>query len=317
MAGSYPDAPSFRIAYDEDGTVMIEMRSANDQPFGGDLAGRFNAMFLPPTELVTADKEEFNDEDSVTQRNSGGPGSPDWSYSWIFPEKRDIFGFFGYAAHNGAQRVKELESSTNSNNGITGDWVQLDDVVNTPDGGLVDWSVEQSYREFIEQVDSTGARSLRVRMEPGKGAPSAADQCHFKAFHIYGTIADSANPDRLLFIDDGTGLAYDEVQDWGDIPRGSVHDKKIRILNNSATLAATSNVISFEALYQAGHEWYTIRDDSLASTLMSTSITIDGPIAAGARYPVSTSLTLRLTVPDDEDLGPNSARLHLETGTWA
>ncbi len=299
---------------------MIEMRSANDQPFGGDLAGRFNAMFLPPTELVQADKEELNDEDSVTFRNSGGPGTPDWAYAWIWPEKRDLFGFYGYAAHNGAQRVRELESSTDSNNGITGEWVSIDDSVSAnhgPDGGLVDWSVEQSYREFTQGFNSTGTRALRVRMEPGKGAPSSADSAHFKAFHVYGTIADSANPDRLLFINDDTGLAYDEVQDWGDIPRGSVHDKKIRILNNSATLAATSNVISFEALYQAGHEWYTIRDDSLASTLFSTELTVDGPIAAGARYPLSTSLTLRLTVPDDEDLGPNSARLHMVTGTWA
>ena len=156
-----------------------------------------------------------------------------------------------------------------------------------------------------------------MRVEPGKTVPFASDKTKFRALHLYGEIATAANPDRLIFIDDGTGLAYDELQDWGDIPRGSVHDKKIHLLNNSATLAATSNVITFEGLYQNSFEWYSIRDDSLASTAFSTSITIDGPVSAGARYPASTALTLRLSVPFSQDLGPAAARLELVTGTWA
>jgi hypothetical protein len=158
---------------------------------------------------------------------------------------------------------------------------------------------------------------VRARVGPFKTVGSENNQARLAAFHWYGVIADDANPDRLMFIDDDTGLEYDEVQDWGDIPRGSVHDKEIYLYNNSATLSATSNVITFEGLYEDSYSWYTIMDNGSTAPAFSTSITVDGPISPGTRYPSTDTLTLRLTVDPDENLGPAAARLKLATGDWS
>jgi hypothetical protein len=118
MAGSYPNAPAWRLAYDVDGTVMTETRSLPGGTFGG--AGLFTGMILPPVELSTSVKETLNNEASDAYRNLGGPGETDWGYAWIWPEKRDIFGFYGYACDNNTGRVDDLHTSTNSRNGVTG-----------------------------------------------------------------------------------------------------------------------------------------------------------------------------------------------------
>ena len=322
MAGSYPDAPSERIAYDEDGTVMWRAQTIGGAVFGG--GGTFTAMVLPPTEQSSTQKQEYNDEDTTIVFSAGGPAAVDYGFAWVFPEKRDVFGFYGYATQGNTGLIEDIDSSTDTKNGVTGNFTVHAD--REGDGGLPvlvqppgnnNWSVQQSYREFIHGFTSTGVRSVRARFVTDKTVGGATDIGQVAAFHWYGTIASSVNPDRLIFIEDNTGLAYDEVQDWGDIPRGSVHDKKIYLYNNSATLSASSNVMTFEALTGDSNTWYTIRDDSSTSTGFSTSLTVDGPIAPGTRYPASTSITVRLTVADDENLGPAAARLQLATGTWS
>ena len=305
------------MAYHKDGTVVWQTRSVSITGGGADVDGFFPAMDLPPSELATSTKTELNDEDDVAVLTDGGPASYDYFWGWIFPEKRDLFGFYGFAAHDDYSVLHALEASTNSFNAIGGDFTEIDDRPPHSPGGYVQWSVQQGYREFVNQYSSTGIRSLRVRVQPDNSPGAADDPAQVRAFHIYGDKADGANPDRLLFIDADTGLEYDEVQDWGDIPRGSVHDKDIYLLNNSATLAASSNVISFEGPYEASYTWYSIRDNSGASTAFSTQLTINGPISAGARYPASTNLTLRLSVPNSTDiLGPHAAYLELAS-TWA
>lgn len=326
MAGSYPDVPGPRIAYDEDGTVVWQSNSLLDGTFGGD--GLFTAFVLPPTELGSSDLTELNDEDSATVTSDGGPAAVDYGWAWIWPEKRDIFGFYGYATDNNNNYIHEIHTSTDSRNGVTGTFTTEADKTGTNEDGLTvptliqpsdntTWSVQHSYREFIHPLSSTGTTSVRARVHTNKSAGGAVDQAKVCAFHWYGSIVDSANPDRLLFIDADTGLEFDEVQDWGDIPRGTVHDKEIWLKNNSASLAASSNVITFEGLYQDSYTWYSIQDNSDASPSFSSTLTVDGPISAGARYPSTDTLTVRLTVDPDENLGPAAARLQLVTGDWS
>ena len=319
MAGSYPDAPSHRIPYDADGSVVWGATGIGASAGFGGSASAFTAFQLPVTEFSSTTKAELNDEDSVSILDRGGPGDPDSGVAWVWPEKRDIYGFFGHVLSDDQTHIRELDYSTNTKNGISGDFTVIltSGDIQQPEGGDQFWTVDQSYREYINSFTSTGVRSVRARMRYGKNVGDAVDQAHVRAFHWYGDIADAANPDRIIYVDDATGLSYDELQDWGDIPRGSVHDKEIRLLNNSASLSASSNVITFESLTGDSHTWYTIRDNSSTSLSFSTELTINGPITAGSRYPASTSLTLRLTVADDEDLGPHSARMKLFTNTWA
>jgi len=314
VPGSYPDVPSRRIAYDADGTVMWQATTISGGTFGG--GGLFTGMQLPPTEIASTDVTEWNDEDSVTVISAGGPAAVDYGHGWVWPEKRDVFGFYGYVTRNDVNDLTEIQTSTDSRNMITGTFSTLDTNFQGVPGNN-NWSVEQSYREFIYSYNSTGTTGARVRTEVCKTVGCAVDKAQFMAFHWYGDIADGANPDRLLFINHGTGLAYDEVQDWGDLPRGATFSIDIHLLNNSATLTATSNTITFEGLYEDSYTWYDIRDNSGASTAFSTQINPSTSIGPGTVYPLSTSLTLRITLDPDENLGPAAARMKLETtGTW-
>lgn len=327
MAGSYPNTPSERIAYHIDGTVMWMANSQLSGPLGG--GGYMEAMLLPPEELSSTEMAEYNDEDSVPLFGAGGVASVDYGFAWIWPEKRDIFGFYGYVQANGAGHIVELHTSTDSRNGITGSFTTqaahdgegqtgtFEELIQPT--GNDNWSVQHSYREFIHPLDSTGTTAVRVRTAPNKTLSGDLDNAQYAAFHWYGTIADSANPDRILFMDNNTGLEMANLQDWGDIPRGSVHDKEIFLLNNSATLSATSNVLTFQGGYEDSYTWYTIQDDAAVAPAFSTTLTIDGPIGPGDRYPTASSevLTVRLTVDPDENLGPAAARLQLETGDWS
>lgn len=328
MAGSYPDAPSHRLAFDDDGSIVWETSSIAGGTFGG--AGLFTGMTLPPTELSVATRSAMNSETSTDNwRTAGGPGAVDYGYGWIWPEKRDIYGFYGYACSNAAGHIGEIHTSTNSRNAITGSFTTEAasnslspsfgsvPTVTQPDGTAT-WSVEHSYRELIHPLNTTGTTAVRCRVVPGKTVPFSNDKAIFSAFHWYGEIADGANPDRVLFIDQDTGLEFNELQDWGDIPRGTVHEKEIKLYNNSATLSASSNVITFEGLTGDSFEWYSIQDNSSTAPSFSTALTINGPISPGASYPASTeTLTLRLTVDPIESLGPNAARLQMVTGVWS
>lgn len=326
MAGSYPDAAGERIAYDEDGTVVTETNSIAGGTFQG--AGLFTGMILPPVEMSVSSLQDINDESSTDfHRSAGGVGAVDYGYAWIWPEKRDIFGFYGYICASDGGLIAEIHTSTDSRNGVTGTFTTEAAAGGVSDSGYATtelmqpngdftWSVEHSYREFINPLNSTGTTCTRMRWATNKTVGGNVDKSSFRAAHWYGSISDGANPDRLLFIDNDTGLEYDEVQDWGDIPRGTVHDKDIYLLNNSATLSASSNVMTFEGLHEDSYTWYTIKDNSSTGGF-STQLTVDGPLSPGARYPTSTSLTVRLTVADDENLGPAAARIQLATGTWA
>lgn len=325
MAGSYPDVPSNRIAYHVDGSVVWLTNTVAGGAFGG--GGYYTGMVLPPVELSSTQKNDLNNEETTPALVvDGGPTAVDYGFGWIWPEKRDIFGFYGYGLTNGEYWLTDLEYSTQSRNMITkgatsADFIQIaqgypsTDLAQPP--GNNNWSVDQSYREYVNAFSSTGATGVRVATATPGTLSYAVDKMYVAALHWYGDIADGANPDRLLFINAGTGLVFDEVNDWGDLPRGSVHSLDIKIMNNSATLAATSNIITFEGVSGDSYTWYDIKDNAGASTAFSTSLTISGPLAAGATYPASTTLTLRITLDPDENLGPASAYLKLATGSWA
>jgi hypothetical protein len=130
---------------------------------------------------------------------------------------------------------------------------------------------------------------------------------------MYGLISSGETPDRLLFIDDSTGLEFTEPLDWGDVPRGTTLDYDIKVKNNSGTLTANTNVLDFEALTGTSDTYYTIKETggSFATTLSITSI------GAGVTYPSGANvITVRLAVPDAAGFAAESARLFVSTVSW-
>lgn len=314
MAGSYPDAPYRRMAWDEDGTVFWNARSV----------AQYTATVLPGYEFVQAHKIWANNEgtitpsDSVTMSGETGTGSAGYNkcFFMIFPELRDVYGMNWWAIavdSSSTMNPSYIQSSVDTTNGIDGTWVDIFGTTTYP--GSTPYSVyswDHWYRIGIvssSPFPRTGVRGLRfTQIHPG----GLIAKGYWMHLHVYGDKATGATPDRLLFIDDLTGLEFTGPLDWGDVPRGTTLTHDIQIYNNSATLTANDIELDFEALTGISDTWHTLSDSGGG---FSDILTI-ASIAPASYYPASNVITIKLTVADNENLGPNSSRLQALTETW-
>lgn len=315
MAGSWPDMPSRKIAYHDDGTVV---------------AGRYNLAGAPYEnfyEWSQAAKNECNDLDFTVMtedwankmfaasERSLSPGlTPRTENVWIFPELRDIYGVRGTFDEGSSTggTVFEIHTSVDTTNGIDGTWVlQASWYTRNGSGSntaLVDADPED-WRSTIETFTATGVRGVRLY---GWGNQFSA-YVYFRSFYIFGTISSGETPDRILYVNDSTGLEFVKPMDWGDVPRGTTLDWDIYLLNNSSTLAANGTmVLDFTTLYNSSDTWYAISDSG--GTFGGTANV--PTMAATTRYPTGTDVfTVRLDVPDDEPFGIYEAILELSPAT--
>lgn len=310
MAGSYPDAPSRRMAYDADGTVF--WRADGEGPNDPDWGVVDTTTIY---EYNQTEKANRNSEHDWGRETVGWRTDPDHFYAFIFPEKRDLYGvaFWVYntdaSTHRWDHQVLNIQWSPDTTNGVSGTWYQEWASITAP-ASTYAWA--NYFRVGILTFSATnpvGVRGFRwvVPIEWGLTGNS-----HYTHTHIYGTISPGQTPDRLLFIDEDTGLEFDSVLDWGDVPRGSTWTHNIRIRNNSTSLTAVDNLLDFEALTGTSDTWYTIKETggAYAGTLTIASI------APSTTYPSGSNvITIRLQVPDTA-LSLEAARLRLSTGSW-
>lgn len=277
MAGFYDDAPSMRMAYDDDGCVML-----------------MRASLLPPTQRNASQAAEANDEDNVSANADLNLGGDTWHIILIFPELREVDGFFAAAFITAPATFGAFQSSVNTTNGVDGTWAT--EIANVAD---LTTAYPNNYRNEIISLAANAKRA--VRLEKTDGGSSS-----FAAYHVYGTISPGETPDRLLFIDELTGLEFALPKDYGDVPRGSARDFEWRLKNNSAVAGnnLTINTIQFtaESLYLNSGGWYThsVGGDAFAGTKSITSL---APAASSAL------IVTRQIIPAAEVLGPHVARI--------
>lgn len=273
MAGSYPDAFGRRMAWDVDGTVAFWM------PDNG-LA----------QELSSGQMAAINDEEGGTDTVVGGGGIFGY-YVHIFPELRDIKGYFIAGAANGDGGFSTLETSVDTTNGVDGTWVQQ--VVNITDSV----TVRPDYRNAVDQVSAVGIKGIRVY----KNSLTGFDD-RIQAIHIYGNIASGQTPDRIQFLDTlNLDAVFTKVLDFGDVPRGQTQTRTFKIKNNSATLTVNTINVTAEDLYLNAGDWFTFGDDNIvyAATFAVGNL---GPGAEKLLY-------MKQIVPVAETLGLQTGRI--------
>lgn len=239
MAGSYPDAPGRRMAWDVDGTVHAERRVTIPGSTSVDQWAERSA----------ADRQDLNDEDpnSGYDLNPGAGTSTVFHILWIFPELREFDGWFFQAA-GGVQTplTSNVETSADTKNGIGGTFTTR----------IADYTLGgedlDSYRSVTSQAIS-GVRAIRYAYQ----ANDNQARHNIRRAHIYGEISPGETPDRLLFIDEATGLEFTAPIDFGDIPRGGSEDFTFRLRNNSASLTINNIQYTAESIYESSGDWYT------------------------------------------------------------
>lgn len=248
MAGSYPDVPGTRLAYDVDGTQMHLIDGSNNV-----------------TQQSQAIMQGLNNDDNSAPIGLGAP----W-YAFMFPEPVDLTGYFLSATTEIGYQSYNALYSTDTTNLLDGTWA-------SPGGGGASWDqpVSPAYRTAIQLVNLLNVRAIKYYLTcPGNGT--------LKAVHFYGTYNPVGNQDKLLIwhptLDQQIAGPY---FDWGNTPRSSNNTKQFRVKNVSSTLTANSTTVNIES-YGVGQPWHELSDDGVT---YSTSVSI-GALAPGAISPV-------------------------------
>lgn len=285
MAGSYPDAPGRRIAYDGDGTIVT--KQARD--------------YTPQEVLTASESAELNGNDA--DQNSGvdfGDNNQVNYLRFFFPEPRDIAGIYAASDENPGPACP-VDVSADTTNGIDGTWTNL-----VPD---LDWRgrppTPDDWRTEITTVTATAVRAVRMTYFAVRGDGRAYPYC----VHLYGQIASGETPDRLVWLDSANNV-YTGPIDYGDIPRGSATDTTIRLRNQSATLTAEDVTLTAEALTGDSGDWYTFSEGGGQFT---GTLTLGSSVGPGAD---SAAVTVRRVVPDAEPVGLHEGRLVAAVGSW-
>lgn len=284
------------MAWDRDGTVAVISNVSS----GGLIPSAGGPPALPFAAITVGQKQEANDED-VAGAISNGSNGAHLDVALIFPELREIDGIMDiWHRHSGGYWCYASPDTTNG----------IDGTFSIAIGGKTAPSVSSTtpttddHREQIQSAALTSQRCLRIAAS-GSGSSGQT----WVSLHVYGTISPGETPDRLLWIDEITGLEFSLDIDYGDIPRGSARDRFARLKNNSGSLTANTIQITTEDLFLDAAAWYTydIGGGGFASTRQISSL------GAGA---TSSLITIRQDVPDAETLGLHTARAFANVDSW-
>lgn len=310
MAGSYPDAPSRRMAYDADGTVVFLYSAISGNQFGTLSPVIWNNEAI--------DTNGVNHEQSIQGQ--------------IWPEERELDGLYWNSedtlgANNFITLVEESDGGGGgfngggnpTTNGVDGAWntvvADADDQNEVPTRATPD-----SYRQQIEAFAVSDARAFRQVQPTVAGGAS-----RLRNWHVYGTISPGQTPDRLAFIDEATGLPVGNPAaifgvpiDYGDRPRGSLIERDFLIENLSATLTAVNPITlsaedleTWVAFGTSMENWITYSD---GGGPFSEPLSILVNIGPSSRH-VNT-ITARMNIPDDAELSLHAARIRKNVSSW-
>ena len=281
---SYPPVPGNRMAYDLDGTVVV---------FVDGSAG--NAITTLPLATVQA----INDESSSEYNAFTGNGGYTNYLAFIFPQPRDLAGYFSYyytTSSFGGITSTQWQYSTDTTNGVDGTWV---------DGGAITNNDHQdlAYRSAITPVTAIGIKGFRFKLTYGFITANGMNT-HFVGLHLYGEIPAADN--NLLAIFDP---ALDQEVDpnyfnWGDIPQSSNDVRTFRV-HNYSTRVASNIVLSFNALTPETPDSTTWHYLSLDGVNYFSTVNI-GSLAAGF---TSGIIYVQRVTPINAQLSLGAARL--------
>lgn len=286
MAGSYPDAPAPRMAYDIDGTVSVRAQVSTGTILENISQGQLQVINNENSDAVTV---SFFGQGLV-------------SFVFMFPQLRDIVGYkYQYAG----MPPSDIETSVNTTNGVDGTWVSQ--------GGVSSQTYNVPPMRTITAVSWSGVKAVKFR-----ASNSGSTTSDITSLHIYGRIASLQTPDRLRMwhptldepLDDNTAADGAHL-DWAEVTRSTTADKTFRIKNNSATLTANSIALTTSVLTNASPAigpQITYSDGGAFATTINI-----GNLAPDT---ISGLLTVRRTTASNAALSLWWWRTIAEAGSW-
>lgn len=293
MSGSYPDNPGRRLAWDDDGTVVLVAGQNNGDTGVGVPPG------IPYTNASVAEMEDMNDEDHASKfgANSNNNNRVVW-VTHLFAEKHEIDGAYHVHEGSGGGPSSSAATSVDTTNGYDGTWVDL----SLTDFHNISPPLDH-YRDNITSQALSNILGTMFKVEENDGA-------FHNSIHIYGAITPGETTDRLLFLDpDNADAEFTKPLDFGDVPRGQTQTDTFKLKNNSSGVTANTVQVTAEDLYLGSGSWYTFSDDDV-----SYSATLGlGNIGVGATQLVY----VKQIVPDAQAPGVYVARVKANQASWS
>lgn len=292
MAGSYPDAPSRRMAYDSDGSVVVYRQGNVDTSVGNSPAPSVEADSPRPwlNLSLLADRQKLNDESTATYFNHS-VNYAYWVFAVLFPQKRELDGMWWNVWQE--SQLEYTYASADTVDGHGGTWTNINVPLRTS-------TVQSDYRDYITSIALNVQRAVRVYTRSG----TAGDYSRVYGMHIYGTISAGETPNRVLFLDPNDGDAqFSKVLDFGDLPQSQTGVRTIKLKNNSSSYSINGVTLTAEDLSLNAGDWYTFSKSGSSATYSST-------LSVGNMAPGGTQLVyMKYVVPIAETLGVQAARL--------
>jgi hypothetical protein len=285
MAGNYPDATSWRMAIDRDGTQIVSIDSSNNL-----------------TSLTSTDLRNLNDEKgtATTPIKQGG------KLALVFPELRDIDAMYMAGAdYSNSPSFTGYEVSADTTNGFDGTWTSIGT------GGYFLGSVPKpDYRTKVVNSTALAVRAVRAKASTNQ----YGNNVELLTWHVYGEPAPGQNPNRLELwhptLDEKLPPAF---LDWGDVPRSSSADKQFRVKNLSTQQTANSVRVAMEILTDSAAP-SVVSQHTLSYGGGSFVAQVNlGSLAPGA---ISGPVTLRRITPSNAVLSLWSFRVFAESTDW-
>jgi hypothetical protein len=283
MAGNYPDPSTWRMALDRDGSTFTVGLNAG-----------------PISTISATDIQNANDETQATA--AAAYGTQVDFFAVVFPEKRDIDGFFFNAlvGGGGSGATVDVQTSTNTTNGQDGTWTAFVSAYNYK-------AVAPVWRSSVVAGTALAVKGIRWV------GFSAGNTFAIRALHLYGEIAPGENPDRLVF---WSATADEKMPpatlDWGDVPRSSSADRIVRVKNISGTHTANNVRVSFDILTDGTPSVPAQHLVSYGGGAFLAQVNL-GSLGPGA---ISGPITLRRVTPSNAVLGLFAPRASAVADSW-
>lgn len=293
MAGNYPDAVSWRMAYDVDGTQVYRYVVGNSPAYDA-IAAQYSSGTIV----------NMNDENSSTTDVASGAFTAK-AIVFIFPELRDLDGTY-ITAMTGSGAITSVQVSSNTTNGVDGTWTAVSGYV----GGFGASGTIPSMRTDVIWATYLGIKAIRLARNSSGGGVSV----FFESVHLYGEPAPGENPQRLEIwhptLNQRMGAAD---LDWGNVPRNSTETRQFRVKNIHPTLTANSVRAAMSILSDTTPSVVGQMAISKDGTTFGSQQTLTSPLGPGAISPI---MYIRRTTPANATLSLWWYRLFADCSSW-
>jgi hypothetical protein len=276
----YPSPASWRMPYDKDGTIAVRF------PSGGLV-----------TELSSSQVASLNSETTSTVVSISN-----YYLCLIFPNLRDIDGFFWSFGAPGTTNVFYFQVSADTTNGVDGTWTTV-----TSNNAAGQSGVSPRYRTGVQWNSVLGVKAVRVVREGGQIGTNGDIQ----ALHLYGEGIGARR--ELCFwhstLDQRLAPAY---LDFEDVPRGTSADRVFRVKNLDSAKTAQNIRVALSVLTDGSPSIAAQHLLSLDGLSFASQVNV-GSLAPGA---MSAPITMRRVTPSNAPLSVWAPRVFAEPEGW-